>query len=111
ELKIKIQLYTAEQKGKENTQVDNVLKGAQQIYAEGITYFSDLDSRVNLSSVPFLFRDFYHYQKFNKGEMGQDIQETLIENNVRILNDERNFRRGQERVLLSKEPVVKVEDL
>lgn len=108
---ITIQLYPAEQLGKGNTQVDNVLNGTQQIYAEGINYFSDLDSRVNLSSVPFLFRDFDHYQKFNKGEMGQDIQETLIENNVRILNDERNFRRGPERVLLSKEPVVTVDDL
>lgn len=108
---ITIQLYPAEQLGKGNTQVDNLLNGTQQIYAEGITYFSDLDSRTNLSSVPFLFRDFEHYQKFNLGEVGQDIHNTLIDNNVRILNDERNFRRGPERVLLSKEPVVSADDL
>lgn len=108
---ITIQLYPAEQLGKGTTQVDNILNGTQQIYAEGITYFSDLDPRVNLSSVPFLFRDFEHYQKFNKSELGQDIHNTLIENNVRIINDERNFKRGPERVLLSKEPVVSVDDL
>ena len=108
---ITIQMYPAEQLGKGNTQIDNILNGTQQIYAEGITYFSDLDKRVELSSVPFLFRDFEHFQNFNKSEMGQDIHNNLIENNVRILNDERNFRRGPERVMLSKEPITSPEDL
>src|SRR5690606_26012867 len=97
--------------GKGTTQIDNMILGTQDMYAEGITYFQDYDSRTELSSVPFLFRDFEHYQKFNTGEIGLDIQETLIENGMRILNTERNFVRGPYRVLLSTRPVKSVDDL
>ena len=106
-----VQVYPAEQLGKGTTQIDNMILGTQDMYAEGITYFQDYDSRTELSSVPFLFRDFEHYQKFNTGEIGLDIQETLIENGMRILNTERNFVRGPYRVLLSTRPVKSVDDL
>lgn len=109
--KLIVKVYPAEQLGKGTTQVDNMLLGTQDMYAEGATYFSDFDPRIEVSSVPFLFRDFEHYQKFNTGEIGQEINEKLISEGVRILNTDRNFIRGPYRVLLTKEPVKTVEDL
>lgn len=93
-----VKVYPAEQLGKGTSQIDNMIMGTQQMYADGITYFSDYDSRVDVASVPFLFRDFEHYQKFNTGEMGQDIHNKLAENGIRVLNTERNFVRGPYRV-------------
>ncbi|PAE27340.1 hypothetical protein CHI07_19890 [Paenibacillus sp. 7884-2] len=108
---INVKVYPAEQLGKGTTQVDNMLLGTQDMYAEGANYFSDYDSRIEVSSVPFLFRDFEHFQKFNTGEMGQEIYDTLVSKGIRILNTERNFVRGPYRVLVSNTPIKTVEDL
>ena len=88
-----------------------MLLGTQDMYAEGANYFSDYDSRIEVSSVPFLFRDFEHFQKFNTGEMWQEIYDTLVSKGIRILNTERNFIRGPYRVLVSNTPIKTVEDL
>ncbi|MBT2217962.1 TRAP transporter substrate-binding protein [Virgibacillus dakarensis] len=108
---IVVKVYPAEQLGKGKTQIDNMLLGTQDMYAEGITYFDDYDLRVQVSSIPFLFRDFEHFQKYNTGEMGQDIQKKLISQGIRILNTDRNFIRGPYRVLLSTKPIKSVDDL
>ncbi|WP_088052303.1 TRAP transporter substrate-binding protein [Virgibacillus dakarensis] len=108
---IVVKVYPAEQLGKGKTQIDNMLLGTQDMYAEGITYFDDYDSRVQVSSIPFLFRDFEHFQKYNTGEMGEDIQKKLISQGIRILNTDRNFTRGPYRVLLSTKPIKSVDDL
>lgn len=106
-----VKVYPAEQLGKGTTQIDNMILGSQDMYAEGATYFSDFDPNIEVSSVPYLFNDYDHYQKFSTGEMGQEINDNLIENGVRILNTERNFVRGPYRVMLSKEPIKSVKDL
>ncbi|WP_085990938.1 TRAP transporter substrate-binding protein [Oceanobacillus senegalensis] len=106
-----VNVFPAEQLGKGTTQIDNMLLGTQDMYAESITYFSDYDPRAEIGTVPFLFRDFEHFQKFNTGEMGQEIYDTLVSEGIRILNTERNFRRGPYRVLVSNTPVKTVEDL
>lgn len=106
-----VKVYPAEQLGKGTSQIDNMVMGTQDMYAEGPNYFTDYDSRIELSSVPFLFRDFEHYQKFNTGEMGQEIYDQLVSEGIRILNDKRNFVRGPYRVMVSNEPVETVEDL
>lgn len=109
--KIVVKVYPAEQLGKGTTQIDNMLLGSQDMYAEGATYFSDFDANIEVSSVPYLFRDYEHYTQFNTGEMGNEINQNLVDNGVRILNTERNFVRGPYRVLLSKEPIKSVDDL
>ncbi|MFD1205618.1 TRAP transporter substrate-binding protein [Sporosarcina contaminans] len=109
--KLVVKVYPAEQLGKGTTQIDNMLLGSQDMYAEGATYFSDFDPNIEVSSVPYLFRDYEHYTQFNTGEMGKEIDQNLIDNGVRILNTERNFIRGPYRVLLSKKPIKSVDDL
>lgn len=108
---IKVSVFPAEQLGKGTTQLDNVLMGTQDMYAEGAPLFAPVDSRMEVAAIPYLFRDFEHFQKYNTGEMGQEVNQGLIDKGVRILNTERNFVRGPYRVLLSKEPVKTVEDL
>ncbi|MHA6258865.1 TRAP transporter substrate-binding protein [Sporosarcina sp. CAU 1771] len=109
--KMIVKVYPAEQLGTGTTQLDNMLLGTQDMYGEGATFLSDFDPRIEVSSIPYLFRDFEHYQKFNTGELGQEINDKLISEGVRILNNERNFVRGPYRVMLTKEPVKSVKDL
>lgn len=106
-----IKLYPNEQLGEGTTQIDNMLSGTQDMYADGSAYFNDFDSRLSVASIPYLFRDFEHYNKFNTGELGKEINEDLISEGIRFINTERNFVRGPYRVLLSKKPVESVEDL
>ncbi|GIN98987.1 transporter [Siminovitchia terrae] len=108
---IVVDVYAAELLGKGKTQIDNMLMGTQDMYVEGATYFDDFDSRVQASSIPFLFRDFEHFQHYNTGELGLEIHDQMISKGVRFLNTERNFVRGPYRVLLSKKPIKSVEDL
>lgn len=106
-----VQVYPAEQLGKGTTQIDNMIMGTQDMYAEGSTYFSDFDKRLEVASVPYLFEDFEHFQKFNTGKVGKYIQKNLIDQGIRFLNTERNFVRGPYRVLLSSTPVQTLDDL
>ncbi len=106
-----VDVYPSEQLGKGTTQINNMLSGNQDMYAEDAVYFSDYDNRLQLSAIPFLFRDFEHFQKFNTGPIGEEINQNLIEQNIRILNTKRNFQRGPNRVLLSKEPVKNLKDV
>jgi tripartite ATP-independent transporter DctP family solute receptor len=106
-----VQVYPSEQLGKGTTQIDNLLMGTQDMYAEGGALFAEYDKRLELASVPYLFRDFKHFQSFNTGEIGQDINKNLQEKGMRIINTERNFVRGPYRVLLATKPVKTLEDV
>ncbi|MCM3569043.1 TRAP transporter substrate-binding protein [Neobacillus mesonae] len=108
---LKVKVYPAEQLGKGTTQLDNMQLGSQDMYAEGAPLFADVDPRMEVGSIPYLFRDFDHYQKYSTGEMGQEVNKAMIEKGVRILNTKRNFVRGPYRVMLSKKPIKSVEDL
>lgn len=109
--KLTVDVYPAEQLGKGTTQIDNMLMGTQDMYAEGATYFADYDSRLNITSVPYLFRDYEHFQKVFTGEIGQEIHNTLISKGMRVLNTEHSFVRGPYRVLLSTKPIQSLEDI
>lgn len=108
---VKVNVFPAEQLGTGTTQIDNMIMGTQDMYAEGIGYFKDFDPRLEVASIPYLFQDFQHYQDFNKSEVGQEINENLIEQGMRIINTERNFVRGPYRVLLSTHPIESLEDV
>lgn len=106
-----VHVYAAEQLGKGLSQIDNVLMGVQDMFAEGAQLFAEYDRRLDLNSIPYLFRDFEHYAKFNRGEVGQEIHQNLAEAGLRVINTERNFVRGPYRVLLSTKPIRSLEDV
>lgn len=109
--KVIVNVFPAEQLGTGTTQIDNMIMGTQDMYAEGLTFFNDYDARFDLATIPYLFRDFEHFQTFNKSEVGREIEDNLIAQGMRIINTERNFVRGPYRVLLSTKPIKSLEDI
>ena len=109
--RLNVTVYPSEQLGSGTTQIDNVILGSQDLYADGSTYLASFNKDYSISSVPFLFRDDEHYHKFCTSELGQQMNETLMENGIRIINDKRNFVRGPYRVLVSTVPIKSLSDI
>lgn len=108
---LKVIVYPSEQLGDTMTQVDSVLLGSQDMYAEGSTYFSRFEKDFNITSIPYLFSSNEHYQRVVQGSVGQRLNEKLISHGLRILNTDRNFVRGPYRVLCSTFPVRSIDDV
>lgn len=108
---LEVEVYPSEQLGGADTQVSNVEGGAQDMYAEGGTIFSDFDDRLDLAAIPFLWKDYDQYHRYMTEVAGEDINKHLIEQGVRIINTDRSFRRGPSSVLMSKEPVKTLDDM
>src|SRR5699024_3161229 len=96
---------------KGTSQIDNMMMGTQAMYADGGTYFSDIDERLGISSIHYLFDYFKQYQKFFTGPVGRDINDNLIEQGLRILNDKRTYKRRHYSNMLSTRPIKTLEDL
>lgn len=108
---VEVKVYPSEQLGEQDTEVSNVEVGSQDMYAEGGAIFSDFDDRLDIAAVPFLWKDYGQYHRYMTGEAGEDINQNLIDQGVRILNTDRNFRRGPYSVLMSKKPVKSLDDM
>lgn len=106
-----VNVYPAEQLGTGTTQIDNMVMGTQDMYAEGAAYFRDFEPRLDVSTIPYLFEGYEQFQEFFQGDIGQEIHENLIEQGMRILNSERNFVRGPYRVLLATDPIQTLDDV
>ena len=106
-----VYVYPSEQLGKGLTQIDNVISGNQDMFVDGSGFLARFEKDFRITDIPYLFRDFEHFQKVMTGPIGQRMEETLLKKGMRILNTKRNFVRGPYRVLVSKEPVKTLEDL
>ncbi len=108
---VKVNVYPLEQLGKGTTQIDNVMLGTQDMYAEGSVYFSRFEKNFRIANIPYLFRDYDHFKAVMTGPIGKQMHANLIKKNLRVLNDKRNFRRGPYRVLCAKRPILSLDDV
>lgn len=106
-----VEVYPSEQLGTGTTQIDNVMLGTQDMYAEGSTYFARFDKDFNIASVPYLFESNEQYQKVVTGPIGQRMNESLIKEGMRILNTDRSFVRGPYRVICATKPINSLADV
>ncbi len=108
---IEIVIYPSEQLGDAATEVNNVLNGAQDIYAEGLAFYSSYVPAVKIENLPYLFTSEEQFKTIMSGSFGKMVENQLEENGFKLLNNERSFARGPYRVLCSTRPVKSLDDL
>ena len=109
--KMKIEVYHGEQLGGVRVSMDMLRKGTIQMYLEGISYSHSFMPQFYIPTLPFVFRDRAHVKKFIQSSMFGKWKEELIEKAGIGILGYGEFVRGPYRVLVSKKPVLKLEDL
>lgn len=109
--RLKVNVFPSEQLGAGTTQIDNVLLGTQDMYAEGSVFLDRFQKDFRLSSIPYLFLSNDHYRKVVTGPIGQELSQALVTKGLRIANDKRNFLRGPYRVICAKKPIRSLSDV
>lgn len=109
---VKVDVFPASQLGDGVTQVNNVLLGSQDIYAESISEWSGITPLADVGgSVPFLFNSMDDYFDLVRGDFGKEQEAAMEAGGAKVLTTERNWIRGPYRVLCSTKPIQSLEDL
>lgn len=109
---IYVEVYPSEQLGNQTTQISNTIMGSQELFIESGDVFSVFTKEFELTSIPFLFPSYDDYWNFVSGDFGRQQEATLEANGLILLNTNRDWVRGPDRVLgCSKKAIQTVDDL
>ncbi|MCK6453167.1 MAG: TRAP transporter substrate-binding protein [Alphaproteobacteria bacterium] len=110
--KLTVQVFPNEQLGKEAAVLEQLKVGTVHIYAEGSVFLQKWVPDIRWSNAPFLFDDRDHWVRFINHPMVQGwFNKAKTDAGIGILGDLTSVLRGPYRVMLTKNPVAKVEDL
>ena len=110
--RIKFDTYFGGSLGTHKTQLENVISGLQDIYAETYTYFQSYVPGFGIHAVPFFFKDNDEYRKFLLSPIEADMEKELLEKTgLRIICEEKNWLKTPYRVIISRRPIQSLEDL
>ena len=110
--KMKLNVYPSEQLGGTRASMDMLRKGTIHVYAESLSFFHKFVPDVSLSTLPFVFRDRDHWQRFMNSSMAKQWKKELIQKiGVSYLGNYGETLRGPYRVLVCKKPVLTLEDV
>lgn len=109
---VEIQCYFGEVLGDNKKQIENMVRGVQDFYADGYGYYDMYSPLMRVSSLPYLFRDNEHYRHFLLSDVEKEIEEPLLKKaGLRVVDRKRNWLRGPFRVIASRKPIRSLEDL
>ena len=107
--RLKIQIFPAGQLGAEVPQMENLMLGVQEMFANAGEWVTTLSKEWTGVSMPFLFANLDHAIKFQKSQEYERLKMILLDSKgVRILGD--NWYRLP-RALLAKKPIHSPKDL
>jgi TRAP-type transport system periplasmic protein len=110
--KMVISIFPAEQLGKTDATLELLQSGVVQVYPEGSPYLAKYVPEFSYAALPFVFTSFEHWAKWMDSPiMAGWLEKVAKEDNIMILGKESDFIRGPYRVMVSKKPVVKLDDL
>ena len=109
--RIKVDVYHNNQLGDTNGQIENVIMGTQDIFLTGIDPLMQWAPAVKYCSVYFLFESDQHLLNFLNSDIMQTGYDTLLENNIMILDDKWSFKQGPYRVMCSTVPFNSFDDI
>lgn len=109
--RIKVDVYHNNQLGDTNGQIENVIMGTQDIFLTGIDPLMQWAPAVKYCSVYFLFESDQHLLNFLNSDIMQAGYNTLLENNIMILDDKWSFKQGPYRVMCSTVPFNSFDDI
>lgn len=102
---IQVQIYPAEQLGSEAEMIESVTFNDLQMVAASA--FSQYDQRISVFELPYLFDSYEEAWSTLDGEIGEQVAEPFLEDNLRIVG---YFENGFRHVT-SNVPIEKPEDL
>ncbi len=106
---LKIKIYPAGQLGDAVGMIENVILGAQDMFANVADWNQHLAQDFAVLAMPFAIRDLDHLKRFQNSPIYGDLKKKLIETKqIRVLTD--NWYRLP-RVLVTTEAVASVDDL
>lgn len=111
---IVIDIYYGEVLGDSKKQVENLINGMQDFYAEGYAFYSPYvpEFRVVGGGLPYIFENNEQFRKYLLSDVQKDLEKRLIEKaGLRIVNRDKNWLRGPYRVLASKRPIRSLDDV
>ena len=109
--KIKVRIFPSEQLGKSAAALEQLQKGTIQIYAEGSVWMRKWDKRIEFINSRFIFKDRAAWVRFAKSPMVQKwYQAAEKKSGVKVLGDLTGILRGPYRVVVSKNPLNKIDD-
>lgn len=109
---VEIQCYFGEVLGSNKKQIENMVRGVQDFYADGYGYYEMYSPLICVAALPYLFRDNEHYQHFLLSDIEKEIEELMLEKaGLRVVSKKRNWLRGPFRVIASRKPIRSLEDL
>ncbi len=110
--KLSINIYPSEQLGREDAVLEQLQGDVIQIYAESSLFLQKWVPEIKWISAPFLFQDRESWAKFVAGPLAQGWYK-MVEDQIGIvpLGDVTDVVRGPYRVIASRKPIEKVDDL
>lgn len=110
--KLTVQVFPNEQLGKEAAILEQLKIGTVHLYAEGSIFLQKWVPEIRWSNAPFLFDDRAHWVRFIEHPMVQGwFDKAKSGAGIGILGDLHSVLRGPYRVMVTKNPVNKLEDL
>jgi len=110
--RMRIDVYPSEQLGKTEAVIEMVRAGTVHVYPEGIGYLERFIPAYGTVNLPFVFENRAHWKRFVQSPRVKKWEERLRrEYGIRLLGDPAAFVRGPYRVLVSKKPILSVEDV
>lgn len=110
--RIKFVSYFGGTLGGAKEQLENVVTGVQDFFAETYTYLAPFVDGFRVHSIPFFFSDNEEYQKFLLGPIEKEMEQALIDKvGLRVMNEKKNWLRGPYRIIASKKPILTLEDV
>lgn len=110
--KITVQVFPAEQLGKDDAILEQLQLGTVHIYPEGSAYLQKWVPEMTFTSAPFLFESRDHWSAFMRSDLVQDwITRVETEAGITVIGDMTKMVRGPYRVMVTKKPVATLADI
>lgn len=106
---IEIQVFPANQLGKNRQMIENVQMGAQDFATLGLAGLGYIDSNYMMMQIPYVFRSQDHIHKVLQGSIGAELKEGILKNKKIVLLAQ-NWDRMTRHVAGNK-PIKTVDDL
>lgn len=107
-----VQVFPAEQLGKDDAIMEQLQAGVIQMYPEGEGYLQKYKPDIKYVNAPFLFRDRDHYARFLDSDLVKGWFDSVAkESNILVLGKVSDFVRGPFRVMVSKKPIKTLADV
>ncbi|MGD8563338.1 MAG: TRAP transporter substrate-binding protein, partial [Desulfarculaceae bacterium] len=109
---LKIQVFPNEQLGHAPDQVEGVKLGSQAMFLGSQTWFAAHIKQIGVATIPFLFDNRAHFQKWMNQVLGKKLMPVLVKQaNQRIINLQPPWERGPFRVICAKKPILGPDDI